>query len=183
MLKTLLAITALAVCATICTGCPSCPYDAACQGNTLHTCWVGVDQIAGDPAETWNECEGVNPVCQTIDDRNAQCVINSDRTCGDALEAFCENGTVVSCVQGFQVAEDCVGHGNACAVVESVARCAMEPPVSCDDSHRNRCEGHSVIKCVHGYEKARDCEVDYGPSGLCTEYDTEQGASAYCVDR
>ncbi len=128
---TLLPATAL-LAAALLTGCPSCPYESACDDSTLQWCSIGVDQMVGDPEEGARECKAPNPVCVELDEQTAQCVTSGERTCDETVTPACEEGTVARCERGYVVAEDCAGHGNACVVVEAAPRCALEPAQQCD---------------------------------------------------
>jgi hypothetical protein len=102
-------------------------------------------------------------------------------TCPDAFAPVCGDGVVISCENGYQVAEDCVVDGNTCQVVEQEARCALEPLTTCDpDSYINHCDGQKEIRCDRGLVRAEDCAVK-DPPQTCTEYRDNYGRYAYCI--
>ncbi|MBN1945244.1 MAG: hypothetical protein JW797_06175 [Bradymonadales bacterium] len=161
-------------------GCPSCPYEARCEGNVLHTCWLGVDQLVGSPARDAVECRAPNPVCVDLDDRNAQCVMDDQATCQEPFDPFCEEGAVVDCVEGYEVAEDCAGNGNGCHDIDGSVFCAVAPLTPCImGEYRTRCDDTRVLSCQRGFVTARDCAAYETPT-FCVEYTSEYGRSAYC---
>ena len=161
-------------------GCPSCPYESRCEGNVLKSCFVGVDQLVGSPAWSESACTEPNAVCVNVDSRSAQCVIDEARRCDDDAEPRCEGGSVVRCRLGFEVAEDCEGHDNACFELPSGARCAQSPLRPCDaEAFERRCEGGRVVECQAGYVKSIDCRLN-DPNSVCKEYVNDYGRGAYC---
>lgn len=174
-----LLILSLAAVSLGLTGCPSCPYDEACEGNTLLTCWLGVDQIAGSPQETSIPCQGDNPVCITVDPRNALCAMDAARTCVVGAAPKCEGDRLVTCQDGFEVARDCAAHGNVCGAVEGVDRCFLAPQTPCDREYESRCEGEAVLSCVGGQVERRDCNVETA-GYRCTPFTNDYGSGAYC---
>lgn len=160
--------------------CPSCPYDEACEGNVLKTCWVGVDQLVGSPAEGERPCEGANPVCITVDDRNALCGIAKERTCTMGAPIRCEGALKIDCQDGFEVAEDCVAHGNVCGTISANTYCHRAPVVTCDpEQFRGRCEGSRLVQCRFGTEAYEECALRTEDTACTTT--TGQYASSYCA--
>lgn len=158
-------------------GCPSCPYEEACDGNTLKYCYLGVDQLVGSPEEGERPCEAPNPVCITVDDQRALCGIDSARTCTSSV-ARCENGLRVSCSRGFEFAEDCSLDGNTCGVEAGKAACRELPLIPCEPSWNQRCDGDVRRMCNNGFVIRQDCSRR---GETCRESTNEYGTSAFCA--
>ncbi len=160
-------------------GCPSCPYDETCDGNTLLTCSLGVDQVVGSPSERSIPCEGANPVCITVDTLNALCAMDEARTCTSDAEPRCEADLRIDCQDGFEVATDCAADSNVCGLVEGEARCHAAPLTVCDAEVETVCEGTQVVSCERGVIVRRDCQ-NYPAKPVCTPFTNEYGSGAYC---
>lgn len=158
-------------------GCPSCPYEEACDGDTLLTCSLGVDQLVGDPEELEIPCEAPNPTCVTVDERNALCAIDEGRTCAPSSAPRCEGDTLISCKTGFEFAEDCAAAGNVCGEVDGEARCYLEPLTACDVDFSPYCDGDLRGSCVVGYVELEDCAAR-GDGWTCGESRTP--GNPYC---
>jgi len=162
-------------------GCARCPYETQCEGNVLHMCTLGIDQLVGNPELGERTCEAPNPVCVNLDDRHAQCTMTGQSDCTDALVPACGEGTVVRCTSGYQVAEDCAGNGNGCFVVDSAPRCALDPPTVCAaQQYVTHCAQGALISCVEGYETSRNCAYDVAGE-TCQESSSDAGQTAYCT--
>lgn len=161
-------------------GCPRCEFDETCDGNTLMTCSVGVDQQVGSPSEATRPCVGENPVCITVDATNALCGIAEARTCTADAAPKCEGGLLVTCQDNFEVAKDCVLHGNVCGEVDGLARCYAEPKVVCTGELEDSCSGTRLSECEGGLLTYRECGANTTAAKRCTSYENEYGKGAYC---
>ena len=162
------------------TACPTCPYESQCQGNTLNSCWLGVDQLVGDPGEISLVCQSPNPTCVNLDERNALCVMDEAATCEPDLAPYCSDERAVSCQDGYLVASDCDAHGNGCLFLNGLARCVLEPVVECDPQTLLKyCRNGSLIQCVGGYVSAEVCALR-SPPASCVQIESEYGTTAYC---
>ncbi len=160
-------------------GCPRCEFDEACDGNVLMTCSIGVDQQVGSPAEARLACTGANPVCITVDERNALCAIAEARSCVPDTAPRCEGGSQITCVDGFEVARNCVAHGNVCGEVEGAFRCYAEPKVVCVQDFESICSGTRLTHCDAGLVTHEECGLDR-PVQRCTAFENDYGKGAYC---
>lgn len=176
--RILIAACACAILAFGLTGCPSCPYDSRCEGSTLKTCSVGVDQMVGDPSWSEVECRAPNMFCVATDDDSAQCAMSDETDCAPPFDPMCGSGSVVTCVAGYRVAEDCSGHGNVC-IDRDGPLCALLPATECDnDEFNSYCDGDSIIFCGNGYVAAKDCTLNVTDT-TCMLYEGDT-TSAYC---
>jgi len=176
-MRTLLPALLIATSALALQGCPSCPYEEACDGNTLKWCYLGVDQLVGSPEEGERECVAPNPVCITLDDQNALCAIDRSRTCERGAEFYCEGNLKISCGQGFEVAEDCAAHGNVCGLVDGEAHCYEDPLTPCEPTLPQTCEGAVRRHCYNGQVTLRDCALE-GEGWTCNP--SPSGTGTFC---
>lgn len=161
-------------------GCPSCPYNAACEGNVLKTCFVGVDQLVGSPSEGERACAGANPICVTVDEQDALCAIAKERTCAVGAAPRCDGPLLITCQQGFEVAEDCAAHGNVCGTVLAETFCYKDPVITCaPNSFTPRCEGTRILQCRNGVEAYEECALRLEDTTCRTS--TGEYASTYCA--
>jgi hypothetical protein len=175
------AVLACSLPALLLAGCPSCPYDTRCDGDVLLFCSVGVDQMVGSPSKTSRACVAPNPVCVDLDERTAQCAMDASSACDLEFVPRCEGGLLVGCTRGKLVAEDCVGHGNACFELAAGPRCAQDPLTACDNQdYTTHCFEDLIVACTAGYVQIRHCGLDR-PNGTCQEYENEYGRGAYCI--
>lgn len=174
----LLSLTAPLL-ASLLQGCPSCPYDSACDGNTLLTCSLGVDQVVGSPDEQAIPCEDPNPVCLTLSDTRAQCGIAADRTCERGAEPRCDGDVLVECAAGFERATDCAREGNVCGSTDGGVRCYAPPLTACEPSDLPACDGDVRRFCLNGYFQRLDCALR-NPEETCIEQTFEAGTTAFC---
>ncbi|MBK6684913.1 MAG: hypothetical protein IPG45_10650 [Deltaproteobacteria bacterium] len=161
-------------------GCPSCPYNEACEGNVLKYCSLGVDQLVGSPSEGEVTCSGANPSCVTVDERDALCAIAKERTCTVGAAPRCEGQQLITCQEGFEVAEDCGAHGNVCGTLLAETFCYKDPVLTCaPESFRPRCEGTRLIQCRNGVEAIEECGLRVEDTTCRTT--TGQYASSFCA--
>lgn len=161
--------------------CPECAYESRCDGGAVKTCSLGVDQLVGDPSRGRIPCEGENPVCVDLDRRTAQCVRTGAPRCDADFTERCDGGAAVRCVEGYEVADDCAAHGNACELGDGPeARCVLAPATACDPAdYTETCEGTGLVGCEGGIVARRDCAVER--AGLtCVVHRSEWGRSVYC---
>ena len=169
--------------ALLVTGCPNCEYESRCDGNTLKTCGMGVDQLVGEEGRDSAPCPPENPVCVRLDGRTAQCVRPGKPTCGPDFVARCEGDVSILCVEGYESGDDCAAAGNVCTSSAGEARCAYPPLAACDPATYVRtCEGDGYLECRGDVVLRSDC-ARYGPFQTCLVSRSEYGRSVYCGGR
>lgn len=159
--------------------CTNCPYESKCDGNTLKTCGVGVDQVVGGPDVIETPCEDPNPVCITVDPSTALCGIDLARTCALGAPPRCEGERLVTCRDGFEVAEDCLAEDNVCGLADEEARCFEAPLTACDPTWAPRCDGAQRRWCLNGYRRRQDCGGQ-GEGFTCVTSTTDLGTTGSC---
>jgi hypothetical protein len=80
-----------------------CDFFERCDGDVVEVCG-GADQVVNRKVER-TPCAAPNPVCVEIDEHTAMCVTAAAATC-DAPR--CDGDLAVNCVEGYEVARDCV---------------------------------------------------------------------------
>ena len=95
----------------------------------------------------------------------------------------CEDGLVVSCLNSYLVAEDCLVDGNSCLELTKGPLCVLEPLARCDAQQFEKyCEQDVLISCEDGYVHAKDCSLVYS-GGRCEVHENEYGRSVICANR